>query len=32
MPYNDETWTTEFVGLAVERREGRENAEGVYAF
>ena len=25
MPYGDEMWTTEFVGLAMERGEGRES-------
>ena len=31
MPYGDEMWTTEFVGLVMERGEGRENAWNVYA-
>jgi len=31
MPYGDATWTTEFVGFAMERGEGRENALKVYA-
>ena len=31
MSYGDETWTTKFLGLAMERWEGRENARKVYA-
>ena len=31
MPYGDETWTTEFVALAMEREEGRENVWNVHA-